>query len=433
MMNKLFTIVTSLIIACGIFLVFGNLILYPSGSAAGYTGSPSDGQDCGSCHGYASSPKAGVITSNIPAAGYTPGSTYNITVTLTGSGKKGFEVSPQNSSGTLLGTLTAGTGMKLLSSGKYITHNSAISTTPATWTFQWKAPVTGTGNVTFYGAFVIGYSNIYTSSLSVSEAQAAIAPSATTLAATNLICAGEASLNGIVNPNGASTAVTFQYGTTIDYGSSIVATPSPLTGSTSISVSAQITGLLLNTPYHYRVNATSINGTTNGTDMTFTIVPQNIYTIDGVVSYDNSISTPLNNISLSLLNSQNSTIGTTTTDINGHYAFNNLGNGTYTISPSTSNKVGGIDATDALIINKYFIQDYTFTSPLRQKAADVDAKNGINPTDALNIMRFFVKLTSSFTAGSWLFDPIPVNVNCSNSTQNIKAICIGDANGSYKP
>jgi hypothetical protein len=46
--------------------------------------------------------------------------------------------------------------------GKYITHKTAGTSFPsgtATWTFNWTAPVAGTGNVTFYGAFNITNSN----------------------------------------------------------------------------------------------------------------------------------------------------------------------------------------------------------------------------------------------------------------------------------
>lgn len=128
---------------------------YPSGAPAGYTGSPGDGQNCTSCHNGSASTQAGIITSNIPGTGYVPGSSYTITVTLSGSGQKGFEVSPQNASGTLLGTLTAGAGNKLVGSGKYCTHSSAVGGSSATWNFTWTAPAQGTGTVTFYGAFTI--------------------------------------------------------------------------------------------------------------------------------------------------------------------------------------------------------------------------------------------------------------------------------------
>lgn len=130
---------------------------YPGGAPAGYSGSPADGKNCASCHGTAATTAAGWITSNIPAEGYTPGQSYQVTATnnMGGSGNYGFEISPQNSAGTLLGTLTAGTNSKLVGSGKYITQSSASSV--KTWTFTWVAPAAGSGAVTFYGAFARNY------------------------------------------------------------------------------------------------------------------------------------------------------------------------------------------------------------------------------------------------------------------------------------
>ena len=142
---------------------------YPGGSPAAKTGSPGDGSNCTSCHGGSAATVTGWITSNIPGAGYTPGSTYTITVSVTGSGNHGFEVSPQNVPGALLGTLIAGSGNKLVGSGKYVTQSSSQSGNPQTWTFQWVAPAAGTGLVTFYGAFCVTKSNTKLSTLAVNE------------------------------------------------------------------------------------------------------------------------------------------------------------------------------------------------------------------------------------------------------------------------
>ena len=144
---------------------------YPGGAPAGYTGSPGDGQNCtkSGCHGGTAATVSGWITSNIPTAGYTAGTTYAITVTVTGSGNHGFEVSPQNVTGTLLGTLIAGSGNKLVGSGKYVTHSASLNGNPQTWSFQWVAPATGTGTVTLYGAFCVTKSNTKLSTLVVNE------------------------------------------------------------------------------------------------------------------------------------------------------------------------------------------------------------------------------------------------------------------------
>ncbi len=89
-----------------------------------------------------------------------------------------------------------------------------------------------------------------------------------------------ATLNGIVNPNGSSTTVQFDYGTTTSYGTSITATQSPVSGDTNVSVSANITGLTPNTLYHFRVEATNSAGTNYGADSTFNTLITGEYKTD---------------------------------------------------------------------------------------------------------------------------------------------------------
>ena len=91
--------------------------------------------------------------------------------------------------------------------------------------------------------------------------------------ATN-IAIDSAVLNGTVNPNSLSTTVSFEWGTTTGYGNTVTAMQSPVTGSTSVSVSADLTGLAPGTTYHFRVVATNELGTTNSTDLTFTTLGQ---------------------------------------------------------------------------------------------------------------------------------------------------------------
>ncbi len=96
-----------------------------------------------------------------------------------------------------------------------------------------------------------------------------VVPSVTTNTATN-VSSTSATLNGNVNPNGLSTTVRFEYGTTVGYGSAITATPSPVSGASAVSVSAALTGLSPNTLYHYRVVGTNSAGTATGANQTFT-------------------------------------------------------------------------------------------------------------------------------------------------------------------
>jgi|WetSurMetagenome_2_1015567.scaffolds.fasta_scaffold25403_2 hypothetical protein len=181
---------------------------YPSGAPAGYTGSPGDGSNCTSCHGGTATTATGIITSNIPAAGYTPGTSYTITATVTGSGNKGFEISPQNTAGTLLGSLTAGSNNHVTGT-KYVTHNAAISTTPAVWSFTWTAPAAGTGAVTFYGAFAQGIGTTKLSTLVVTQASTPTLTATASANPTSVVQGGSSQLN--VTVTGGSGSNTFAW------------------------------------------------------------------------------------------------------------------------------------------------------------------------------------------------------------------------------
>jgi phosphodiesterase/alkaline phosphatase D-like protein len=95
-------------------------------------------------------------------------------------------------------------------------------------------------------------------------------PTATTNAATSV---GDlsATLNGLVNPDGVSNSVFFQYGTTTSYGQAIQAVPSEIAGFADVSESVVLTGLLPNTTYHFRMGTSPAGMASRyGADMTFT-------------------------------------------------------------------------------------------------------------------------------------------------------------------
>lgn len=93
-------------------------------------------------------------------------------------------------------------------------------------------------------------------------------PTAVTLAATS-VTATTATLTGTINAGGASTAVTFEYGPVLPYGTTVAGVPSPVTGNANTSVTASLTGLTTNVLYHFRVVGVNTAGTTYGLDTTF--------------------------------------------------------------------------------------------------------------------------------------------------------------------
>jgi|GEM_PF-1164116 len=101
----------------------------------------------------------------------------------------------------------------------------------------------------------------------------AAAPVAVTSAA--VVAASGVTLNGTVSANASATAVSFEYGTTIGYGTMIVATQITLapTSGGNTPVSAPLTDPACNTTYHFRVLATNTLGSATGSDQTFASQP----------------------------------------------------------------------------------------------------------------------------------------------------------------
>jgi hypothetical protein len=104
-----------------------------------------------------------------------------------------------------------------------------------------------------------------------STAVAADPPLAATEGATSV---GEATatLNGKVNPLGSAVSVCrFEYGTTSSYGAALPCMPSSLgEGGFNVAVSVDLSSLEAGTTYHYRVVASSVDGSSQGGDRTFT-------------------------------------------------------------------------------------------------------------------------------------------------------------------
>jgi len=132
-----------------------------SGPPAARTGGPGESNCTVGCHS-GSVITTGTnwnnisLTTNIPSGGYTPGTTYTITLsmTVTGISKWGFEATVLDGSGNMAGSFIAGTGSSIQTSGSrsYINHNSSgnLFSNTASWTFSWTAPSVGVSGITFY-------------------------------------------------------------------------------------------------------------------------------------------------------------------------------------------------------------------------------------------------------------------------------------------
>ncbi len=92
-------------------------------------------------------------------------------------------------------------------------------------------------------------------------------PTAVTTPATG-IGPTSATLGGTVNPNGRSTSVYVEYGTTTSYGSR-TSSRSAGSGTSVITVGIPVSNLAPGVTYHFRLVATSALGTTRGADVAF--------------------------------------------------------------------------------------------------------------------------------------------------------------------
>ncbi len=82
------------------------------------------------------------------------------------------------------------------------------------------------------------------------------------------VAATSATISSSVNPNGAATNVSVQFGPTVAYGQT-TSTQAAGSGTALVNISTTLGDLSPGTRYHARVTATSSGGTTSGEDVTF--------------------------------------------------------------------------------------------------------------------------------------------------------------------
>jgi phosphodiesterase/alkaline phosphatase D-like protein len=80
-----------------------------------------------------------------------------------------------------------------------------------------------------------------------------------------------AGLNGTVNPNGSTVSdCHFEYGPSTSYGSSAPCASLPGSGESAVPATASLGNLSPGATYHFRISATNADGTSSGSDQTFT-------------------------------------------------------------------------------------------------------------------------------------------------------------------
>ncbi len=182
-----------LIPAFAVILFINTASILSSSGKAGYTNSPGEG-NCTSCHSdYNVNSGSGsvAITSDIPASGYEPNTTYHLEVTVshTGATLFGFDLECLSGTSTYANagsfTITNASESQIsTNSVNGVSRNNVIHVTNGglandtkSFAFNWLSPASDVGDVTFYVAGLAADNNggkggdyVYTTSKVVSYA-----------------------------------------------------------------------------------------------------------------------------------------------------------------------------------------------------------------------------------------------------------------------
>jgi hypothetical protein len=180
----------------------------------------------------------------------------------------------------------------------------------------------------------------------------------------------------------------------------------------------------------YTLTATGSNNCSSSDQMVLTVIPT--FDLTGTLSYNNAAFTPLNGSVVYLRDQMNNLLDSATADIAGGFTFPNYPPGTYKLSATTSKPWGGVNATDALVVQRHVINLNPLTG-LRATGADVNLSNTVSSVDALLILRRTLGMDTAFTRGNWVFEQPTVQITNSNLVRNFHGLATGDVNGSYLP
>jgi uncharacterized repeat protein (TIGR01451 family) len=120
-------------------------------------------------------------------------------------------------------------------------------------------------------------------------------------------------------------------------------------------------------------------------------------------------------------------------DSSGAYQLPNLLGGNYTVTPTKSGEVKGINSLDATRIQQHLVGLTTLT-PNQLIAADTDGSGTVNSLDATRIQQRAVGMQTANIIGQWKFVPASRQYNAlaDNATgQDYQAVLVGEVSGNW--
>jgi hypothetical protein len=127
----------------------------------------------------------------------------------------------------------------------------------------------------------------------------------------------------------------------------------------------------------------------------------------------------------------------------GAYVIRPLANGNYALSGNSTKPYGGLQALDAIQVQRFVAGAVAFTN-LQRRAGDVNMSSSVQNLDATFIRRRVGSIAvPQWAAPNWIFDGpfgtppalqgFPVTVAGSDVTVEFRTLCSGDVNNSYTP
>ena len=246
-------------------------------------------------------------------------------------------------------------------------------------------------------------------------------------------------VNGCVSPAGSGVAApkatpTAPVVTVVNNLGSSVLTASGYTGTLLWSTGETTSSITVTVAGTYFVTQT-VDGCTSPAGSGVAAPIENA-TIAGYVKYNNNYATGMNGVTVQLCTPGGTVISTAVTATSGgagYYSFSGVTAGTYRLRANFGGAWLGANATDANIVQQHvaglLVPPLQF---LRNTVADVNASGIITSLDAAMINQRFVGLITSFPAGDWKFTDTTFTL-IGNVNIDLKALCVGDVNGSDIP
>jgi sugar lactone lactonase YvrE len=154
--------------------------------------------------------------------------------------------------------------------------------------------------------------------------------------------------------------------------------------------------------------------------------------IRGILRYQNQSLTPMGNVMLNLL-SGNQTVSNVTTDAQGFFDFGIHPAGNYQLRFTNPRPWGGVNATDALGISRYFTNLLSL-SGLRRQVADVNLTASVNSSDALLVSKRYSLIINDFSSGDFAYSLDTFSIGQGDSVYlDLRSLCYGDVNASFNP